>query len=150
MTEIWTYNKSKLYQGVHPSVYGYEHAWKDIDILVDVDNWEDFPNIFPENHIYLRWKIEDGDLPDKNKLVSIGRFIARSMREGNNVLIHCAAGQNRSVLLSAVVIYLLSGVEGPWLYTYLKSLKPMCLTNQTYRDFVQTIEQHMTDWSTNE
>jgi protein-tyrosine phosphatase len=50
---------------------------------------------------YVHWRIEDGPAPDLDTLVALADLV-RSMRAaGKRVLVHCAAGINRSGLLAA-------------------------------------------------
>ena len=50
---------------------------------------------------YVHWLIEDGPAPDLDTLVALADLV-RSMRAaGKRVLVHCAAGINRSGLLAA-------------------------------------------------
>jgi len=151
---ILSYKGANLYQGCHPNVYGHRYAWDKVDAIVDLDNgletasddiWPAFPPFMPEGKIYLRWKIEDGDMPSKRILAVIGKTISNLIKSGQNVLVHCAAGQNRSVLVTASALYYLSNKEwdGEHIYRILKNLQPLALTNQSFRDFVQTIEQHL-------
>jgi protein-tyrosine phosphatase len=50
---------------------------------------------------YVHWLIEDGPAPDLSTLVALADLV-RSMRAaGKRVLVHCAAGINRSGLLAA-------------------------------------------------
>lgn len=50
---------------------------------------------------YVHWLIEDGPAPDPDTLVALADVV-RSMRAaGKRVLVHCAAGINRSGLLAA-------------------------------------------------
>lgn len=146
-----------LYQGCHPSIYGHDIAWKNVDVIVDLDNgpeegyynganavqWHAFPPIMPENCMYVRWKIEDGNTPDKRYLKSLGKLIAGLIQSKQSVLVHCAAGQNRSALVTACALYYLTGESGDFLYKYMRSVNPICLTNYSFRNFVQTIEEHL-------
>ena len=50
---------------------------------------------------YVHWLIEDGPAPDESTLIALADLV-RSMRAaGKRVLVHCAAGINRSGLLAA-------------------------------------------------
>lgn len=155
MVLMYEVGGAKLYQGCHPNVYGHAAAWRHVDVIVDLDNgyerdedWPAFPLIHPEDKIYIRWKIEDGGKPDIRKLKRLGTFIARSIQQGDSVLVHCAAGQNRSALVLAVALYYLMGGErekgiGMGIYNFIKQRQPMSFTNYTFRNFVQTLEQWM-------
>ena len=49
----------------------------------------------------MHWLIEDGPAPDHDTLIALADLV-RSMRAaGKRVLVHCAAGINRSGLLAA-------------------------------------------------
>lgn len=141
----------RLYQGCHPNVYGHDVAWRAVDVIFDLDNgvenmdstWPSYPPIMPEGKVYLRWKIEDGDMPSKVILRNIAVFGRNLLLSGHNLLIHCAAGQNRSALVAAAIMYVTWGESGEVIYRRIKRKNPMAFSNYTFRNFVQTIDQHM-------
>ena len=61
--------------------------------------------------LYIHWLIEDGPAPDFATLVSLADMVDDLRQAGKRVLIHCAAGINRSGLLSAAA--LIRGGEDP-------------------------------------
>lgn len=54
--------------------------------------------------LYVRWPIEDGPAPEFSTLVALADLVEDLRRNGKRVLIHCAAGINRSGLLSAAAL----------------------------------------------
>lgn len=133
-----------LYQGVHPESYGgYNYAWASkMDVIIDVDGY--FPTSSEPSMgcVVVRWKIEDGPLPDRNLLDHIADFAATCIKNNKNVLVHCAAGQNRSSLVVACVMRkIFPAMTGEEIYKVIKGKNPMALTNQSFRDFVQTIDK---------
>ncbi|MHC1561299.1 protein-tyrosine phosphatase family protein [Actinomycetospora sp. C-140] len=53
---------------------------------------------------YVHWLIEDGPAPDFTTLRGLADLVDDMRRDGKRVLIHCAAGINRSGLLSAAAL----------------------------------------------
>ena len=53
---------------------------------------------------YVRWIIEDGPAPDFSTLRGLADLVDDMRRDGKRVLIHCAAGINRSGLLMAAAL----------------------------------------------
>lgn len=148
--------KGTLYQGCHPIVYGYEYAWKAVQVIVDCDNEWDNSEMYkrlkggkrsippiPEGKIQLKWKIEDGNPPNCTDLFIIGKTIASFIKRGKSVLIHCAAGQNRSALVAGAALFYIYGgaLSGEHIYRIIKESQPMALTNYSFKNIVQTIEQ---------
>lgn len=60
---------------------------------------------------YLHWLIEDGPAPDEGMLVALADLVEDLRTAGKRVLVHCAAGINRSGLVSAAA--LIRGGEDP-------------------------------------
>ncbi|MDP9021745.1 MAG: dual specificity protein phosphatase family protein [Actinomycetota bacterium] len=54
-----------------------------------------------EQFISMWWPIHDGPMPDARMVRSLATFISRLLDEERRVLIHCAAGNNRSGLVVA-------------------------------------------------
>lgn len=53
---------------------------------------------------YVHWLIEDGPAPDFVMLVALADLVEDLRRAGKRVLVHCAAGINRSGLVSAAAL----------------------------------------------
>lgn len=57
----------------------------------------------PQRHgrLLIHWPIDDGPMPAANKARAVARWIAEMVDEGMQVAVQCAAGINRSGLISA-------------------------------------------------
>lgn len=130
--------EDKLFQGCHPDVYGWNKVWeKGIDVVIDVDGYEPVnPNLIPSGYIVLHWNIVDGDLPDIKTFAEIVRFGHGMIEKGKKVLVHCAAGQNRSALVAAGILCRLSGMSGVDCYNWIKQRNPMAFTNPVFKNWV--------------
>jgi protein-tyrosine phosphatase len=53
---------------------------------------------------YVHWLIEDGPAPDFSTLVALADLVENMRAAGKRILVHCAAGINRSGLLSAAAL----------------------------------------------
>ena len=149
-----------LFQGCHPSVYGHEEAWKRVDLIIDLSSGPyhnqmydlHWPDKMPDDRQYVRWNIEDGDVPDLRSLERIGRFGADYFLDGGKLLVHCAAGQNRSALVTATVLYFAHPSSllpyekreglGEEIYKAIKTLNPYSFTNPMFERFVRKMEQY--------
>lgn len=58
------------------------------------------------------WRIEDGPLPDLAKLDRISTQVAGNVLNGTPTLVHCAAGLNRSGLVTALALIKITGWSG--------------------------------------
>ena len=71
-----------------------EHWDAVIDLHGDAPPLEDV-------EFYVHWLIEDGPAPDHSTLVALADLVRDLRKAGKRVLVHCAAGINRSGLLAA-------------------------------------------------
>lgn len=115
--------------------------WKEIKkrgvtVVFDLEGYISSP--VPGNILLIRWPIEDGDLPDLNLLEELAQLAYELIKKDQIVLIHCAAGVNRSSLLSGVILQKLgiSDVVG-----YLRSRRPGALSNLTFADYLSQREE---------
>jgi protein-tyrosine phosphatase len=71
-----------------------EHWDAVIDLHGDAPPLEDV-------EFYVHWLIEDGPAPDPSTLAALADLVCDLRKAGKRVLVHCAAGINRSGLLAA-------------------------------------------------
>lgn len=65
------------------------------------------------------------------------RQVADHVRAGRNVLVTCMAGQNRSGLVTAMALCLLTGMKGKDAVNHVSKTRPMALNNQTFAQYVR-------------
>jgi len=116
--------RSKLYQGSRPPVgLSLFHAGFDVLVLCAAElqlSEHDFPGIECQ---YL--PLEDDpsrpvDLPTWHEVLRMGDRIAHRIRSGKRVLVTCAAGLNRSGLVTASALHFLTGASGAEAANYIQ------------------------------
>lgn len=92
----------------------------------------------PDGRALYRWHFEDGELFPQ-RLMALASFITDLVDDGETVLIHCAAGVNRSGLVSALVVRELTGCSGLSARIQVQTMRPGALINPTYRKFLDDL-----------
>jgi protein-tyrosine phosphatase len=87
--------------------------------------------------VYLHWPIEDGNLPDLPTAALVVEVIRSALVQGRGVLVHCAAGSNRSALVVALVVREIQRVDGRTAAALVMETRPGTLRN---RDFLVYLE----------
>jgi len=64
--------------------------------------------------------------------VQAAELVARRVRGGERVLVTCAAGRNRSGLVSALALHMLTGISGAEAARIVKARRPNALTNRWF------------------
>jgi hypothetical protein len=145
MTELYEIIPGRLWQS--GSVQGREGEGEVLDLGIDyVVNLNGDPPFsggggrgpFTE----LRWQIEDGPLPDREDLDEVVSRVCSAVSSGGRVLVHCAAGLNRSSLVNAMAVHKLTGRSGPELIRYMRSRRPGALTNGRFISFLERLGKH--------
>ncbi|HTM57921.1 MAG TPA: dual specificity protein phosphatase family protein [Candidatus Udaeobacter sp.] len=98
----------------------------------------------PGGILYVYLPISDSELPDLAVLGASADLIARLLRSGYRVLIHCGLGLNRSPLLAGMALSRL-GWSGPAAVERLRERRPGALFNETYCDFLMNLDQQATE-----
>lgn len=83
--------------------------------------------------------IKDGRLDDSN-LEAVGYAVALTVervKEGEDVLIHCLAGRNRSALVAALAFRALDGVTGQAAYEHIMGVRPNALHNPHFAAYLK-------------
>lgn len=118
-----------LWQSGHPS------PGEEWDAVFDLSGEE--PPL-EDVEFYVHWLIEDGPKPDHDTLVALADLV-RSMRAtGKRVLIHCAAGMNRSGLLSAASL-IREGYTADDAIAAIREARPGALNNPEFVDMLYTL-----------
>jgi len=91
--------------------------------------------------IYLKWTIEDAELPDLEVLktiASLGYDLA--YKKNMKVLVHCQQCINRASLLNGVILWM-KGMKGQEIVDYIRSKRPGALFNQNFVSFLANLVQ---------
>jgi hypothetical protein len=100
---------TEIVPGLTISRFEYFGYGRDVDLLVNVGGQPDSERVQQAAGVYVHAGFDDSDvIPVPVKLVrELGELVARHVREGENVVVHCAAGLNRSGLVVAYALTLL-------------------------------------------
>lgn len=101
--------------------------------------------------IYLKWTIEDKEVPDLiilNAVAAFGREIAfgKEMSAsggsavGRKVLVHCDQGINRSSLVNGIILHMNGMKGGQKIIDYIRSKRPNALTNPNFINYLKNLK----------
>jgi protein-tyrosine phosphatase len=110
-----------------------------ISVVVDLDGALDIciPEV-PNEMIYIYFPIEDAlMLPDLQKLHSLARLGANSIKNGYRVLSHCGMGHNRSALLAGLILIYL-GMTGEDAVALLQRKRQGALYNEVFAKYLNS------------
>ncbi len=122
-----------LYQAGSPEFS--EIAEKNIQAVIHLAETEiSFPDkISPrESFLYVWWPIDDGPIPDTGILNGLANLAAGFLNEGRKVLISCAAGINRSSLLSCLVMMKFLQIDAREAVELVRAKNPLALSNENF------------------
>jgi hypothetical protein len=109
---------------------------KGIDTVIDLEGGIDHG--VPEaanKFLYVYLPIQDGDLPDLDRLHAVAKLGAELVKRGDRVLAHCGLGLNRSALMIALILRYL-GMDGPTAVERCRQRRPGALYNQLFADYL--------------
>ena len=76
------------------------------DLVVSLYKWERY--LLPEGAVLREVEMFDSaDVPDPSLIMSLAREVVDALESGQDVLVHCQAGLNRSGLISATALTLM-------------------------------------------
>ena len=89
--------------------------------------------------VFLHWPIEDGALPDLDAAHLVAHSVARAVRSGRTVLLHCQEGRNRSGLIAALAVRELAGASGAEAVSRVRAARPGMLANRTFAEHLTSL-----------
>jgi protein-tyrosine phosphatase len=93
-----------LYMG--SSSFDWDDVWREFDVvvtLISVAQWGKPPK--KDHQIWMVYPMQDGEgLPPERDLMLLADFVAKQVKQGKNVLVHCGAGLNRSGLVTTYAL----------------------------------------------
>lgn len=92
---------------------------------------------FGDNYRYC--PIKDGRIRDVEPLYHAMAIVARAASDGEDVLIHCLAGRNRSMLIAALAMRSMNGMSGEAAYQRIMELRPNALHNVFFERFLRAL-----------
>jgi protein-tyrosine phosphatase len=94
----------------------------------------------PNQLLYIFLPIEDGELPDLQRLHAVAHMGAGLVRAGRPVLSHCGMGHNRSALLAGLILTHL-GMSGEEAVARLRERRQGALYNKVFASYLGTIQR---------
>ncbi len=115
-------------------------VWQLASTVVSVggdQNPEDIKHV-PAGRAYYRWYFEDGEIfPERAKCLA--SFIADLIDTGEVVLVHCAAGHNRSGFINALTVRELTGCSGLAARIQVQTMRPNALYQSAYAVYLDDL-----------
>lgn len=129
----------RLWQGSAPPPGGeVKRAGFDLLVLAAYE-YQPQASVFGGIHV-IHAPMDDSKLTGKKwlQVVSAARTVYKRVAAGGTVLVTCAAGRNRSGIITAVALHLLTGKSGIHVVRRIQALRKDALTNGS---FVQRLVQ---------
>jgi protein-tyrosine phosphatase len=132
-----------LWQGAWPADLGVVVEQLRLDLVVNLEFTQHDPLSQGNFSFETIWfPMHDSDtLPELPELHGICRCVTERIRRGERVLVHCAAGLNRSGLVTALVVRDYYGIEGSAAVDIVRSKRPWALSNITFAEYVASLNE---------
>jgi hypothetical protein len=119
------------------------HDWQPIlalgiDTVIDLEG--DIDHGVPtaaDKFLYVYLPIQDGEIPDLDRLHAVATMAATLVKRGDRVLSHCGLGLNRSALMAGLILRYL-GMEPAAVVERIQSRRSGALYNTVFRDYLLT------------
>ena len=119
------------------------HDWQPIlnlgiDTVIDLEG--DVDHGVPtaaDKFLYVYLPIQDGEIPDLDRLHAVATMAATLVKRGDRVLSHCGLGLNRSALMAGLILRYL-GMEPAAVVERIQSRRSGALYNVVFRDYLLT------------
>jgi len=129
----------RLAQGSRPT---YEDASRfDVVVLCAVEH-QPSRTLFPSGVEVVHAGFDDARDPTREDLARAARaarIVARRVHEGKRVLVTCRQGRNRSGLVVATALHLLTGAPGALAADHVKARRDRALTNDAFVDALREL-----------
>jgi hypothetical protein len=109
-----------------------------IDTVIDLEGGVDHgvPTA-ADKFLYVYLPIQDGEMPDLDRLHAVAKLGAELVKRGDRVLAHCGMGLNRSALMAALILRYL-GMEGEAAVARCRERREGALFNKVFADYLLT------------
>lgn len=136
--EIYEIIPGKLYQsGIIESYVLLDE--RHIAVVINMTNDKDSIALARGSGPYMRAPILDGPLPYQGILDAVVTFAVTHIINGYPVLVHCAAGLNRSGLVNALIVRQIRGISGAEAIAHVRRARPGALFNETFVKYLETL-----------
>jgi len=103
-----------------------------ITVIVDLETGVDHGvPAHTDRILYVYLPIEDGRLPNLDRLHAVADLIASLLEQGHRVLSHCGMGLNRSALLAGLAL-VRRGMSPEEVLTLIRARRPGALYNEVF------------------
>jgi protein-tyrosine phosphatase len=105
----------------------------------DFMSWEDPCSDMVD--LYIKFPFPDGPLPDMDDLHRLAGIGAALLAANKRIVVHCAAGHNRSGLLTALILRQLHNMTGSEAATFIQAKRKYVLWNKKYIGYLNELQQ---------
>lgn len=130
-----------LFQTMQPeTTQDWDRLFQLADAVVSVggEYFELKPDV-PVGKMHMQWIFDDGPVPNEEILNGALALVLTLLGNGKKVVVHCAAGANRSGLLNALAIRHLRKVTGADAASIVRLEKPGALINPQFNRYLQML-----------
>jgi protein tyrosine/serine phosphatase len=107
-----------------------------IDTIIDLEGDMDHGvPTSPGKILYIYLPIEDGQMPDLDRLHAVAKLGATLLQRGDRVLSHCGVGLNRSALMAGLIL-MYGGMTGAQAVERIQGRRAGALYNDVFRDYL--------------
>lgn len=111
-------------------------------LVLAAEEFQPHPNKFPGvrvHHAPLDDHLEPLSVGEWKKIVSAANFASSQVRRGRKTLVTCHAGINRSGIITAMTLCMLTGCSGQEAVRQIKSRRPGALRNSSFVHHVESV-----------
>lgn len=105
----------------------------------DFRSWESTHKELVE--FYHSYSFPDGPLPDLAELERLTKIGVELISSEKRLIVHCAAGHNRSGLLTALILRQVQNISGRAAMEYLHERRSLVLWNKRYVEYLSDLDR---------
>jgi protein-tyrosine phosphatase len=107
-----------------------------INVVIDLEGGVDHgvPTV-ADRFLYIYLPIDDGQMPDLDRLHGVARLAATLIKRGDRVLSHCGMGLNRSALMAGLILRYLD-MEPKDVVERIQQRRGGALYNDVFREYL--------------
>ena len=131
--------KGLLFQGSCPS--NFADVWSEFDAIVSLCSLGPLICGTPAGKLHIIYPFADEPIDDNDRWAfkQLTNQIVWLVKEGKRVLVHRAAGLNRSGLICALALLQLTDWSSEKIITHIQDLRPLALCNPYFMSFIKSL-----------
>ena len=108
-----------------------------IEVIIDLEGGidHDVPT-HADKILYIYLPIEDGQMPDLDRLHAVAKLGAELVQRGDRVLVHCGMGLNRSALVAALILMYAHDMKAQAAVQRIRERRPGSLYNKVFEEYL--------------